>query len=83
MTTKVKRQAYKAYINSPTWKAIRARVIFRDGGQCRRCGTRYHLEVHHLTYVRFGGRERLSDLITLCEACHEAEHDFQTAQRRA
>jgi 5-methylcytosine-specific restriction endonuclease McrA len=83
MPATVKREVYKAFINSPEWKAIRARVIFRDGGMCRRCRSRYRLEVHHLTYVRFGGRERLSDLLTLCEHCHQAEHDFQTAQRRA
>jgi hypothetical protein len=32
------------------------------------------LDVHHLTYVRFG-HERLEDLLTLCRPCHDAAHD--------
>jgi hypothetical protein len=42
----------------------------RAGGRCERCNkrTRY-LEVHHLTYERFG-RELLTDLQGLCKPCH-------------
>lgn len=74
MAATAKQQAYTAYINSPAWRAIRARAIFRDGAQCRLCGSRQKLEVHHLTYIRFGGEELPGDLITLCEACHERLH---------
>lgn len=79
--TRAKRKAYRAYLRSAVWAEKRAAVLFRDGGQCRRCGSRWQLEVHHLSYARFGGRERLADLITLCEGCHAALHAHPATQR--
>jgi 5-methylcytosine-specific restriction endonuclease McrA len=67
------RKQYRHYLKSAVWQAKRAQAILRDRGQCRHCGSRYKLEVHHKTYIRFG-RERLSDLITLCQLCHTYEH---------
>ncbi len=43
------------------------------GKKCERCGySSARLEVHHLTYERFG-RERLGDLRVLCKTCHDIE----------
>ena len=70
---KAKRREYTQHIKSDAWKALRARVIVRNGGQCCRCGSRARLEVHHKSYARFGS-ERLEDLETLCHRCHEGEH---------
>jgi len=74
------RAGYTAYLKSPQWAAKRAQVIFRDLGQCqadvgekRKCGSRKDIEVHHLTYVRFGN-EAMTDLVTLCHDCHEKAH---------
>jgi 5-methylcytosine-specific restriction endonuclease McrA len=67
------RKQYRRYLKSAAWQAKRAQVILRDRGECRRCGSRYKLEVHHKNYVRFG-HERLSDLVTLCQLCHTYEH---------
>ena len=64
---------YRAYFGTAKWKRKRAKVIFRDGAQCRACGSRESLEVHHLTYSRFQN-ELPEDLITLCEKCHKAVH---------
>lgn len=78
MTTE-QRQKYSAYLKSDAWKAKRAAVIFRDQGRCQaekngaKCGKRHKIEVHHLTYQRFGN-EKLSDLVCLCAGCHKAEH---------
>jgi 5-methylcytosine-specific restriction endonuclease McrA len=53
-------------------------VLDRDGHECTNChATQFDgatLHTHHLTYCR-RGRERLSDLITLCQNCHEQYHD--------
>lgn len=71
-------QAYTKYLRSPTWRKLRARVLGRDGRQCRLCGARSNaLEVHHLTYERFT-QELPEDLITLCHGCHESVHSTQT-----
>jgi 5-methylcytosine-specific restriction endonuclease McrA len=75
------RKTYRAFLRSPEWEAKRRACIARDGAACRRCGSRFRLEVHHLTYLRFGGREHLSDLITLCERCHEALHEHARKAR--
>jgi len=75
-----RRKAYTAYLRSKAWQALRAKVIFRDSGQCRaalaggkRCGSRQGVEVHHLTYARFGA-ELMTDLVVLCHDCHKRAH---------
>lgn len=68
-----RRQEYQQYINSPAWKRFREYAIKQAGYKCARCGVSKWsgpLEVHHLTYERFK-RERLTDVIVLCKACHE------------
>ena len=72
MTAKTK--AYKAFIKSPQWAVIRGMRIFKDRGQCAVCKSRHKLEVHHKTYARFGGKELMQDLLTLCVNCHKAVH---------
>lgn len=70
-----KSSVYRDFMRSAEWLEIRRRVIFRDRAQCRQCGSRINLEVHHRTYARFGGREEMGDLITVCEACHKRIHN--------
>ena len=67
---------YEAYLATPQWKSIRRRVVKRDGGLCRLCGSRAQC-VHHISYeqnVMIGQKD--SDLISLCRACHKGlEYD--------
>lgn len=76
-------EKYKKYINSPEWKQKAAFIRHLDKNTCRICGfiegkskritglrdDSKYLEVHHLTYERLF-TELLSDLVTLCQACH-------------
>ena len=64
-------RTYEKYLKSPAWKVKRDAVIKRDGGQCV-CGA-HATEVHHKTYDNIG-KEPLSDLVALCEECHERLH---------
>lgn len=51
---------------------IRKAVILRDGCKCRECGkSKGKLEVHHIRPRRMNGPNTLSNLITLCERCHQ------------
>ena len=51
---------------------IRKAVILRDGCKCMECGkTNCKLEVHHIKPRRLNGSNTLSNLITLCEPCHQ------------
>lgn len=62
---------YAAYLNSTAWQRKRKKILRRDKHKCRTCGVNRYLVVHHRTYERVG-HERLSDLITLCDGCHDA-----------
>ena len=51
---------------------IRKAVILRDRCCCMECGkSNCRLEVHHIKPRRLNGSNTLSNLITLCTACHE------------
>ena len=62
-------ETYRRYLASPEWQARRAAILKRDDGKCRRCGG-VATDVHHRTYDRLG-RERDTDLESLCRSCHQ------------
>ena len=68
----IRQRQYKEYLKSPKWKAKRAAALKRDKGMCRLCGE-FATQVHHATYKR-RGKERISDLTSLCQSCHEKFH---------
>jgi 5-methylcytosine-specific restriction enzyme A len=57
------------------WQAVRHAVLERDGWQCRHCGARRRLEVHHVK--RVADHPALAfdpgNCVTLCPPCHTAE----------
>jgi 5-methylcytosine-specific restriction endonuclease McrA len=65
-------RSYSAYLRSRHWRRLRKRVLKRDGHACQRCGTSTDLTVHHRRYDI--GHDRLEDLVTLCESCHDGLH---------
>ena len=65
-------KAYKKYTASPAWRRKRDQVIARDKGKCAWCGAEGK-QVHHKTYDNIG-RESLSDLVLLCNKCHNTAH---------
>lgn len=72
---KVYNGIWKLYWESETWKARALKAKERDNFQCQECGSEMRsLRVHHLTYER-KWCERLEDLITLCQDCHEGKHN--------
>lgn len=51
---------------------IRKAVILRDNCRCMECGkSNCVLEVHHIKARRYGGKNNLGNLITLCSKCHQ------------
>jgi 5-methylcytosine-specific restriction endonuclease McrA len=75
-------QAYGAQLQDPRWRIKRARIIRRDGGRCRNCGSWTNLQVHHRQYRvvlekgNFMSPWNYPDkcLVTLCTDCHKAGH---------
>ena len=68
------KSSYAAYLRTATWRAIRNRKLKEAHYECQRCGSTCRLQVHHKTYDRVGGDERMGDLVALCDACHAFEH---------
>lgn len=53
------------------WTKLRFAVMERDGWECRWCGKRRDLTVHHIDARGAGGGDVEENLITLCARCHE------------
>lgn len=71
---------YRDYLKTPHWKATRQRALERADRRCQLCGSSERLEVHHNTYAN-RGNEHDSDVIVLCDPCHEAFHDRRKLAR--
>ena len=53
---------------------VKEYVRCRDGYKCRKCGSKTHLEAHHIVQRKDGGSNRPDNLVTLCHDCHAALH---------
>jgi 5-methylcytosine-specific restriction endonuclease McrA len=72
------RRRYHAHLASDAWRALRRKVIEREGNLCQGCRESPGHEVHHVTYKRLG-HELLTDLVLFCRACHARHHDHGEA----
>lgn len=66
-------EQYQRYLDGEVWEVLACKVKARDGGRCMVCDRSSNLCVHHRTYIRIY-QERLKDLVTLCQPCHELFH---------
>ncbi len=54
---------------------LRIACLMRDGYTCQRCGKQQvRLEAHHLMFREQGGKDTLTNLLTLCQTCHKNLH---------
>jgi hypothetical protein len=66
---------YEDYLQTEHWQTVRYDALERAEHHCMVCCDRYsNLEVHHNNYNRVGC-EMPSDVIVLCDSCHEKFHD--------
>lgn len=70
---------YNAYLNSGTWRAVKARYRASGRPQACECGET-DVQLHHITYDRVGGTELDADLIPLCNTCHHLVHALERRQ---
>ena len=55
---------------------VKAYVLHRDRYQCQKCKIKKgKLHVHHIVFRSNGGTNTTSNLITLCEDCHDRLHN--------
>lgn len=78
-------RARRAVYRSREWKAVRLRVIQRDGGTCRLCGTDQRLTVHHIRPAADDMAAALDpdNLVTLCARCHGMVDGGKAARTKA
>lgn len=68
---------YKKYLCSPEWMQIRERILCRDAFQCRMCGEKDNLHVHHIHgRYRFHEENHPECLMVLCDRCHRFIHRY-------
>ena len=57
------------------WDVRRRRVYVRDGYRCKNCGASdTEVHAHHVVPLLQGGSNDLTNLTTLCTACHTLIH---------
>lgn len=66
---------YSDYLKSKSWGEKRKSVLKRADYRCMVCYSDTKLDVHHRTYKRIF-KEKLTDLIALCEGCHKLFHNI-------
>lgn len=79
-----RKSAYEIYIASPNWKKKREERLKLDNWECRTCGSKDNLHVHHKypkAYKDIPDENVNYDLITLCEFCHMAIHNSLNERR--
>jgi len=70
---KQRKEKYNRYLRSPAWTHKRFEVLRRDGYICQMCKANPAQHIHHKTYANFGN-EPLSDLVAVCQQCHDKHH---------
>lgn len=74
MDSSDRKNEYYHFLNSEIWAGISDAIKNRDGNQCRICGCKEGLQVHHIRYKNADGErdwENPNYLITLCRPCHQ------------
>jgi 5-methylcytosine-specific restriction endonuclease McrA len=66
---------YTDYLKSAEWMLKREQTLKHWDYRCSLCFGDGNLEVHHRTYIRLG-QELPTDLIVLCDNCHERHHQI-------
>lgn len=72
-------EQYKKYMKSDKWQAKKQERINIDKGcvMCQRPLEKIKsVQVHHVTYVRLGNENVLTDLCTVCGSCHKKIHNY-------
>lgn len=75
-------------MKSEQWQQKKAERLKIDNYACAMCGRRddscrHGLQMHHITYERLGNENILTDLVSLCPACHVKIHKYYGRRRTA
>ena len=83
ITGTTKKECYEKYLNSKHWRDLRKNIAYKQSNRCQICykliKKGYH--IHHLTYDNIGN-EKDTDLMFLCENCHNKIHNGKIKQSK-
>jgi len=67
---------YSEQLNTVMWELKKLHILKRDYNECRICGFKHNLKVHHIYYEpkKMAWEYDDESLITLCDKCHEEIH---------
>lgn len=66
--------AYREYLKSDHWRALRLAAFRKWGRKCFKCPVKFGLDVHHLVYRFPWTLGTVDDVRPCCRPCHEKEH---------
>jgi hypothetical protein len=66
--------AYRKYLSSPHWKALRQAALEHYGPYCQCCKANGPVDVHHTDYRGDLAAVTIQDLLPLCRRCHDVAH---------
>lgn len=71
---------YREQLADSRWLQKKTSILIRDSYTCQKCGAKSYLNVHHISYEKGKLAWEYPDgnLITLCQDCHENEHNIVT-----
>ena len=69
-----------AHLDSPYWRQLKLDRLALANNQCELCNSTHSLQLHHTNYIRLGC-EKLSDVVILCNECHQRQHDHHGYSR--
>ena len=73
---------YNEYLNSSTWRNIRADALRGAEHRCQVCDSPDDLEVHHRRYPTRGTERWPDHLTVLCSLCHSMHEEVNKAIER-
>lgn len=69
------RDSYNTSQAQGSWFDLLKQAAKRDGNRCTQCGyVGPGIERHHIIKLSDGGRNVLSNIISLCKTCHAKRH---------
>lgn len=72
-------EQYTDQLHQPEWEAFRQFIFVVRKRKCELCGSKVHLQVHHLHYIkdRKAWEYLPSDVMVLCHKCHKSAHNIK------
>ena len=71
---------YPEYLKSNHWLKVKVEYKKKFVYKCSMCDKTDALQLHHTTYERIG-KERLDDLVYLCQHCHTLIHKVDSKEK--